>query len=85
MANEQTLLLADVPRELAALADGRTPTYQQVWGMAVNGRLPAEKVNGRYWVARADLPAIALSLGMRLKADASPAKPRKAAAAPATA
>jgi len=46
------------------------PTYRKLWTMVVDGRLPAEQVNGRYQVARASLPAIAALLGIAVPADA---------------
>lgn len=64
MANPDTLGLAALPRELSALTGKPSPSYRQLYNMTLNGRLPAEQVNGRYQPRRADLPAIAISLGL---------------------
>lgn len=48
---------------------GRSPTYQQLWQAAVAGRVPARRV-GRYWQFRlADVPAVALAMGLISSSD----------------
>lgn len=64
MANPDVLGLAALPRELSALTGKPSPSYRQLYNMTLDGRLPAEQVNGRYQLRRTDLPAIAVSLGL---------------------
>jgi hypothetical protein len=45
-------------RELAQLTSERRPRPGKLWEMVVAGDLPAEQVGGRWFVERADLPAI---------------------------
>lgn len=56
-----------------------TVKYPDLWRAIVNGRLPARMVNGRYKVARTDLPTYAAFL--RLTPPAQPKQARKANAA----
>ena len=60
--------LTALPRELTALTGTQAPGYRRLWTEVVDGRIPAEQVNGRYQVRRTDLPAIAASLGMTARA-----------------
>jgi hypothetical protein len=53
--------LTSGPRELAMLTGKPAPSYRALWGKIVNGELPAEQVNGRYFI---DVEAIASALGM---------------------
>ena len=79
--NPETVALTSLPRELAALTGKPVPNYRKLWSLTVDGRLPAEQVNGRYQVRRVDLPSIAALLGLVVPEDTSaPAKARKAAA-----
>ena len=48
---------------------GRSPTYQQLWQAAVAGRVPARRV-GRYWQFQmADVPTVALAMGLISSSD----------------
>ena len=48
---------------------GRSPTYQQLWQAAAAGRVPARRV-GRYWQFQlADVPAVALAMGLISSSD----------------
>lgn len=38
--------------------------YRKLYDKVLEGRVPVEQVNGRYQVNRADLPAIAATLGL---------------------
>lgn len=38
--------------------------HRTIWNMAVNGRIPAEQENGRWYIRRADLPAVIAALGL---------------------
>ena len=51
-------------RELRTLTGQETPTKRKLYELIVDGYLPAEQVNGRWYVTRADLPAIAVKLGL---------------------
>lgn len=73
MTHLEMVALTALPRELVALTGGEVPSYRKLWTMVVDGRLPAEQVNGRYQVRRSDIPEIAAKLGL------IPAKPVKAA------
>jgi hypothetical protein len=65
MTETEMVALSALPRNLAALTGGEVPTYRKLWSLTVDGRLPAVQINGRYQVRRADLPAIAMSLGLK--------------------
>jgi hypothetical protein len=63
MLNQEKVALTKLPRELVTLT-GTSPSYRQLWCLTVDGIIPAEQVNGRWHVARADVPAIATMLGL---------------------
>jgi hypothetical protein len=53
-----------LPHELRSLTGATPPGYRATYTAALDGRIPAERgLNGRWTVARADLPAIAAALG----------------------
>jgi hypothetical protein len=53
-----------LPLELRRLTGGNVPAYRVGYNAALDGRIPAERGdNGRWTVARADLPKIAAALG----------------------
>lgn len=56
--------LTALSRELTTFAGKQAPNYRKLWMLTVDGRIPAEQMNGRYQVRRADLPGIAVSLGL---------------------
>ena len=62
--NQEMVALTALPRELTALTGQQAPSYRALWTAVVDGHLPAEQVNRRYHVRRADLPAIAVKLGL---------------------
>ena len=51
--------------------------YDRAYQAVLNGQIPATQHNGRWFVERADLPAIAAALGL------VPAKPSKLKGSPA--
>ena len=53
---DERIALVSVPRELKALTDGIAPTYRRIWEATADGDLPAEQINGRWFIKRADLP-----------------------------
>lgn len=61
---ENPINLAQLPRELARLTGGNPPAYRDLYQRVLNGQIPAESVNGRWYVAAADLPSIAAALGL---------------------
>ena len=79
--NPEMMALTALPRELTALTGKQAPSYRKLWSLTVDGRIPADQVNGRYQVRRADLPAIATALGLAVAGDSLAPKARKAAAA----
>jgi hypothetical protein len=56
--------LTALSRELTTFAGKQAPSYRKLWTLTVDGRIPAEQMNGRYQVRRTDLPGIAASLGL---------------------
>ncbi len=79
------LALADAPPEFQphAVAAGRpTPTYAQLYGLVVNGVLPAVRIGRSRYFEREKLPEILEKLGLVAGAGAKSPKSRKAAAAP---
>jgi hypothetical protein len=61
--NQEKIALTRLSSELVALT-GTSPTYKQPWNLTVDGSIPAKQVNGRWHVARDDVPAIATKLGL---------------------
>lgn len=74
MTNQEMVALTALSRELFALTGKQGPGHRKLWQLTVDGRLPAEQVNGRYHVRRADLPAIADMLGLTVPDDRSTPK-----------
>lgn len=74
---EATALVAltALPRDLAAYSGQPAPDYRTLYSKALNGRFPAQQVNSRWYFQRADLPQIAMSLGI---AAASTKRPKLA-------
>ncbi len=68
MSAVELVSLTSLPRELERLTGARPPGYRRLWTLTVDGRIPAEQVNGRYQVRRADLPDIAAELGLTARA-----------------
>ena len=52
--------LTTLPRDVADHTNGsQKPTYRQVYYLALNGAIPVEQSNGRWYYQREDLPKIA--------------------------
>ncbi len=64
MQNDELVPLTSVARELFDLTGRQPPTYRELWQAVVDGRLQAERVNGRHFLRRKNLPNAARSLGM---------------------
>lgn len=73
---EPLIPLPLLPRELAALTGQPAPTYRCLYGLALDGRLPTEHLNGRHYLPRERLPEAAALVGMT----AGTAAPRPVAA-----
>jgi hypothetical protein len=73
--------LAQAPRELRAsgglICGDRNAwsrvRYQPIYGLVVDGTIPAERVGGRWAIRRRDLPAVAMALGLNVQDAALPA------------
>lgn len=69
---EKRIPLPALPRELAALTGGPTRPYARLYRGAVNGEFPVIIAdNGRYFIDRAKLPAIAEALGLTIEREAA--------------
>jgi hypothetical protein len=63
MTNQERVPLSTLPHEIQALTGDKPPPYRKGYNAAVDGRIPAERgENGRWTVARTDLPLIAATL-----------------------
>ncbi len=58
-----------IPAKLRDLTGGPGATYRQCYNLALDGRLPTERRNGRLYVRRDDLPKIMELLGLAMPAD----------------
>jgi len=56
---DDTIPLTRLPRELQSLTGQQPPTYRRCYQTVLDGQLPSEQVNGRHYVKRADLAAVA--------------------------
>ena len=61
MSHHHHLALTELPRELArVLGESFTlPSYRQIYTRVLNGEIPADRSNGRWYVRRDDVPRIA--------------------------
>jgi len=61
----QTLIpTPDLARELEAYTGRQPPKYRVLYNLIIDGRLPALKVRGRWFVRRDELAQVAEMLGM---------------------
>lgn len=81
MSESDKIQLAFLTRELAKLTDQRPPRNRKLWEMIVDGDLPAEQEGGRWFVKRADLPAIVEILRRAEATRPAPKRIRTSAAA----
>ena len=77
MPNESTIPLALLPRELSAHTGKPAPNYRRLYGMILDGLIPAEPINSRWFVRRDDLSTIAAKLGLTAPLEATGAHSRK--------
>jgi hypothetical protein len=62
-----------VRAELAALTEGEPHPRRKIYDLCADGALPmAQYIRGRWYFARADLPALAQALGLPLKRSSCP-------------
>jgi hypothetical protein len=68
--NRDLIVLTHVPRELPSVTvNGASISYRSVYRAVVDGKLPmVESNNGRWYVDRENLPALALALGLPVAA-----------------
>jgi len=65
MADPNLIPLTSLPREIAAAyPDAPVQPYRKLYALNLDGRLPGTQCNGRWFVRRADLPAIGEALGL---------------------
>jgi hypothetical protein len=64
MPHPDKVPLAQLPRELQHLTGARSPSYRTLYNAVLDAVIPAELINGRWYVDRSHLPAIAIQLGM---------------------
>jgi hypothetical protein len=81
MSDGDKIQLAFLVRELAPLTDQRLPKNRKLWEMIVDGDIPAEQVGGRWFIKRADLPAIVEILRRAETARPAPKRIRATSAA----
>ena len=58
---DATINLARIPSTVRSMVgrDAQVPSYQQLYHRVVSGTLPAEQRNGRWYLARPEVEAIA--------------------------
>jgi hypothetical protein len=56
---EARLSITELPREIAAITGNPPPSYRKVYERVLDGLIPAERLNGRWFVQESHLPAIA--------------------------
>jgi hypothetical protein len=60
MTDTERVPLSELPREIAALNGGRTPSYRALYNACLDRRIPADRGdNGRWTVLRRNVPLIA--------------------------
>jgi len=66
--------LPQLPRALAAVPGiRRTPSYRELYHAVINGDIPGNYEGGRWYIEEADIPAIALQLGLMPQPKSRPA------------
>ena len=62
------------PRVLADFIGQRAPNYQALYRAVIDGRIPAERHDGRWWLRHEDMPEIARTFGLPVPSEAEPAE-----------
>jgi hypothetical protein len=70
--------ITELPSKLTAYAGKPSPPYRKLWEMVVQGAIPAERHNGRWHFAEANVPAIATVIGLT-RGEEAPKKRARAA------
>ena len=60
--SDDLINLTCAPREIGELTGKKPPTYRSLYNRVVDGQLPAERHNGRWYLSRADLANIAKTI-----------------------
>lgn len=47
-------------------ADVARCSYRLIWAAASNGKIPVERIGGRWFIRRSDVPTIAAALGLKV-------------------
>ena len=63
-AMPDTIDVYGLMHELNRCYGGRAPGYQRIWSLAIADRIPARREARRWLFKRADIPAIAKTLGL---------------------
>lgn len=80
MLDPNRIALPNVPRELSQLT-GRPVGYSRLYKSVLEGLVPAERDGSRWFMRRADLPAVASALGlMPAPRVEKPGRPRRSSA-----
>jgi hypothetical protein len=66
MADDHRIPLPLLPGEFRRMGANPVAPYRILLTAAMDARIPADRVNGRWYVERADLPQIAAALEMEL-------------------
>jgi len=66
---QQLTPLPGLAAKLLSTYGNAGPGYRKAYLLALDGVLPTVQRNGRYFVADADLPAVAAVLGLTIPAD----------------
>lgn len=65
----ETFPLSLLARELIAMTRDLVPGHRKLHRLVLDGYLPAEMVNGRWFIRRTDLPTIAGLLRLSIKTE----------------
>ncbi len=70
MSDPNLISIAHLCPQLDAAYSGALPSYRRLYFDVLSGKIPAENINGRWFVRRSDLPAIGKAFGMTPKVTA---------------
>ena len=63
MSNPHSFPLTRAPHRVLAFT-GQHVSYRQVYGLVLDGKIPAEQISGRYFLEESTVPQIAAALGL---------------------
>ena len=61
--------ITELSGELANYTGKQPPGYRKLYGLILDGRLPVERVSGRYYFRRDDIPTISEIVGLTQATD----------------